>query len=47
VETASLAQTITQLNPTVYFSFHSYSQLLMIPFGHRHEKADNYYKLVC
>ncbi|KDR22871.1 Zinc carboxypeptidase A 1 [Zootermopsis nevadensis] len=46
VETASLAETIKELNPTVYFSFHSYSQLLMVPFGHRHETADNYYKLL-
>ncbi|PNF39269.1 Zinc carboxypeptidase A 1 [Cryptotermes secundus] len=46
VETASLADTITELNPTVYFSFHSYSQLLMVPFGHRYEMANNYYKLL-
>jgi hypothetical protein len=46
VETATLAETIENLNPTVYLSFHSYSQLLMVPFGHRYEKANNYYKLV-
>jgi len=47
VETASLSATITQLNPDVYFCLHSYSQLLMIPFGHRQETADNYDELVC
>jgi hypothetical protein len=46
VETSTLADTIRLLNPTVYFSFHSYSQLLMVPFGHRFDKANNYYKLV-
>jgi hypothetical protein len=46
VETATLAATIREVNPTVYFSFHSYSQLLMVPFGHRYETASNYYKLV-
>lgn len=46
VETASLSATITELNPTVYFCLHSYSQLLMIPFGHRQETADNYDELI-
>jgi hypothetical protein len=46
VEAKSLSATITELNTTVYFSLHSYSQLLMIPFGHRQETADNYDELV-
>lgn len=47
VETASLSATIAELKPTVYFCLHSYSQLLMIPFGHRLETVDNYDELVC
>lgn len=46
VEAKSLSATITELNTTVYFSLHSYSQLLMIPFGHRQETADNYDELI-
>lgn len=46
VEAASLSATIRALRPTVYLCLHSYSQLLMIPFGHRYETADNYDELV-
>lgn len=46
VETASLSATITELKPAVYFCLHSYSQLLMIPFGHRQETVDNYDELM-
>jgi len=46
VETASLSATITELKPTVYFCLHSYGQLLMIPFGHRQETAENYDELM-
>lgn len=47
VETASLSATIKELKPTVYLCFHSYSQQLVFPFGHRQETADNYNELVC
>jgi carboxypeptidase A2 len=46
VEAASLSATIRELKPTVYFCLHSYSQLLMFPYGHRYETADNYDELV-
>jgi len=46
VETASLSATIKELKPTFYFCLHSYDQLLMIPFGHRQETAENYDELV-
>jgi len=46
VETASLSATITELKPTIYFCLHSYDQLLMIPFGHRQETAENYDELM-
>jgi len=46
VETASLSATIKELKPTVYFCLHSYDQLLMIPFGHRQETAENYDELM-
>ena len=47
VETASLSATITELKPTVYLCFHSYSQQLVFPFGHRLETASNADELVC
>ncbi|KAJ9590884.1 hypothetical protein L9F63_016089 [Diploptera punctata] len=46
VEYDTLAKTITSSDPTVYFCMHSYSQLLMIPFGHTLEVADNHDELM-
>ncbi|XP_066995323.2 zinc carboxypeptidase [Anabrus simplex] len=48
VETRSLSEYLTSLvsKLQVYLCFHSYSQLLMIPYGLTHEVADNYDALV-
>ncbi|PSN45353.1 Zinc carboxypeptidase A 1 [Blattella germanica] len=45
-EYKSLAVTIFASHPTVYFCLHSYSQLLMIPYGHYFQSADNYGELM-
>ncbi|XP_069700905.1 zinc carboxypeptidase-like [Periplaneta americana] len=46
VEASSLAATIQGLSPSVYLCFHSYSQLLMIPYGHQFQTVSNYDQLM-
>lgn len=43
-ETASLSKYLTTIgkNLVTYISFHSYSQLLMVPYGYTDEHLDNY-----
>ncbi|XP_033222922.1 zinc carboxypeptidase-like [Belonocnema kinseyi] len=44
IETRSLAEYLESISEKLfaYISFHSYSQLLMFPYGHTDEKLDNY-----
>lgn len=49
IETRSLAEYLESISEKLfaYISFHSYSQLLMFPYGHTEEKLDNYVESVC
>ncbi|XP_043285895.1 zinc carboxypeptidase-like [Venturia canescens] len=44
VETATMSKYITSVSDKIYafISFHSYSQLLLFPYGHTREHLDNY-----
>ncbi|XP_055627088.1 zinc carboxypeptidase-like [Toxorhynchites rutilus septentrionalis] len=44
IETQTLSQYITSIRSklTTYLSFHSFSQLLMVPYGHTRDRLDNY-----
>jgi hypothetical protein len=48
IETRNLADYFTSIsdNLLVYLDFHSYSQLLMFPYGHSQEHVTNYDELV-
>lgn len=48
VETASLSAYIRTIASELvgYIDFHSYSQLLMVPYGHTTDKLDNYSEAV-
>ncbi|KAJ9591302.1 hypothetical protein L9F63_002152, partial [Diploptera punctata] len=48
IETQTLAAYITSVADKfdVYLSFHSYSQLLLFPYGHSQEKVSNYNELL-
>jgi hypothetical protein len=48
IETGTLADYIASISDTllVYLDFHSYSQLLMFPYGHSQEHVSNYDELV-
>lgn len=48
VETRSMSEYIESINTKffAYLSFHSYSQLLMFPYGHTTEHLENYDELV-
>lgn len=48
IETKSLAEYFRSISkkPVAYLDFHSYSQLLMFPYGHSAEHVPNYDELV-
>lgn len=48
-ETKSMANYIKSISNEIfaYISFHSYSQLLMFPYGHTKSHLDNYDEEVC
>ena len=48
VETRTYAKFLTSLKDKMmaYISFHSYSQLLLFPYGHTREHLENYDELV-
>lgn len=48
IETSSLSSYISSIasRMDVYLSFHSYSQLLLLPYGHTVEHLDNYDEMV-
>lgn len=48
IETRSLAKYLAGISESLvgYLDFHSYSQLLMFPYGHTHEQVSNYDELV-
>lgn len=48
IETKSLSQYISTIadNLIAYLGYHSFSQLLLIPYGHTYEHLDNYKELV-
>ncbi|GLV45499.1 uncharacterized protein CBL_21413, partial [Carabus blaptoides fortunei] len=47
IETKSLSEYFTSIqdNVSAYLAFHSFSQFLLIPYGHTHEHLDNYEEL--
>ncbi|GLV20124.1 uncharacterized protein CBL_21338 [Carabus blaptoides fortunei] len=48
IETKSFSEYLTSIqdNISAYLTFHSYSQFLLIPYGHTYEHLDNYEELV-
>lgn len=49
VETNTLSSFISTVSDKLvaYIGFHSFSQLLLIPYGHSNEHVENYDELVC
>lgn len=47
-ETRTLSAYFTSVQPKIstYLSFHAYSQLLLLPYGHTTEPLDNYDEIV-
>ncbi|XP_058830777.1 zinc carboxypeptidase-like [Topomyia yanbarensis] len=48
IETRTLSEYFTSVEPTIttYLSFHSFSQLLLLPYGHTTAPLDNYHEMM-
>lgn len=48
IETKTLSEYITSISEKLfgYIAFHSYSQLILFPYGHTTQHLDNYEELV-
>jgi murein tripeptide amidase MpaA len=47
IETRTFSEYLkTVPNLAIYLDFHSYSQLLMVPYGHTSQRLDNYYEAI-